>query len=146
MKLWLLAPVFILIDQVTKYVARLELADKTIDLFPGAKLHLTFNTGFAFSLPAPQLILIVLAVGVSGFLVFWSLKKERTRFEQWASVLVVSGAIGNAIDRLWFGQVTDFLSFWTFPIFNVADVLVTLGVVVLLLGELKNLSCGSSCK
>lgn len=118
-------------------MVRLELADKTINLFPGAKLYLTFNTGFAFSLPAPQLILIVLAVGVSGFLVFWSLQKERTRFEQWTSVLVVSGAMGNAIDRIFLGQVTDFLSFWNFPVFNVADMLVTFGIVVLLLGELQ---------
>jgi signal peptidase II len=136
MKLWFLAPVLILLDQVTKYVARLELSGQTVDLFLGAKLHLTFNTGFAFSLPAPQLILIFLAIGVSGFLVFWSVNKERTRFEQWAAILVASGAIGNAIDRILFSQVTDFLSFWTFPVFNVADVLVTLGVVVLLWGEL----------
>ncbi len=146
MKLWFLAPVFILLDQITKYVARLELAEKTFDLFPGAKLHLAFNTGFAFSLPAPQLILIGLAIAVSGFLVFWSVNKKRTRFEQWTAVLLASGAVGNAIDRIFFGRVTDFLSFWSFPIFNIADVLVTAGVVVLLIGELKNLSPGSSCK
>jgi signal peptidase II len=139
MKLWFFAPVFILLDQITKYAARLELADKTLDLFPGAKLHLAFNTGFAFSLPAPQLILIVLAIGVSGFLIFWSSRTERPVSEKWAAVLLTSGAIGNAIDRILFRSVTDFLSFWSFPIFNIADVLVTAGVVVLLVGELKGL-------
>jgi signal peptidase II len=139
MKRWFFAPVFILLDQLTKYVARTELLENSIEFFSGVRLQLAFNKGFAFSLPAPQLILILLAIGVSGFLVFWSLKKERTRCERWAAVLLASGAIGNVIDRIFFSQVTDFFSFWSFPIFNVADVLVTLGVVALLIGELKAL-------
>lgn len=143
MKLWLLAPVFIAIDQVTKYVARIELFENTISFFPGAQLQLAFNKGFAFSLPAPQVILVFIAVIVSGFLIYWSSKKERSIYEKWAAVLLTSGAIGNGIDRILFEQVTDFFSFWSFPIFNVADILVTLGVVVLLVGEIKNLSPNS---
>lgn len=139
MKPWLLAPVLIILDQATKYFARVELSENTIELFSGVWLHLAFNKGFAFSLPAPQLILILLAIGVSGFLVYWSKDKERTSFELWAAVLVSAGAIGNAIDRILFSQVTDFFAFWSFPIFNVADICVSLGVAILLLGELKYL-------
>ena len=140
MKPWFFVPVFIFLDQFTKYVARIELLENTFALFPGAKLQLVFNKGFAFSLPAPQLILISLALGVSGFLIYWSSQKERTSYERWASVLLVSGAIGNAIDRIIFSEVTDFLSFWSFPIFNVADAFVTVGVVFLLWGELRTLN------
>ncbi len=138
MKLWLLAPVFIAFDQITKYVARAELFENTIPLFSDVRLQLAFNKGFAFSLPAPQLILIIIALAVSGFLFYWSSKKERSVYEKWAAVLLASGAIGNAIDRVFFGQVTDFFAFWSFPIFNVADILVTFGVVVLLWGEITN--------
>ena len=139
MKPWIIAPILIALDQVTKYMARGELVENTIELFSGVRLHLAFNKGFAFSLPAPQLILILLALGVSGFLVYWTRSKERTVFEIWAAVLVTSGAMGNAIDRMLFSEVTDFFSFWNFPIFNVADICVSLGVAVLLLGELKTL-------
>lgn len=146
MKLWFIAPVFILLDQLTKYVARTELIENTLPLFGDVRLQLAFNKGFAFSLPAPQLILISLALLVSAFLIYWSFQKGRTHYEKWASLLLVSGAIGNAIDRIFFGEVTDFLAFWSFPIFNVADMLVTFGVVVLLWGELRTLSSDSSCK
>jgi len=49
-------------------------------------------------------------------------------------VLTFGGALGNLIDRLTIGWVTDYLSIWRFPVFNVADLCITLGVIVLLLG------------
>lgn len=137
MKLWILAPIFVAVDQFTKHLARLGLNEQSFEIFSGFRLRLAFNKGFAFSLPAPQVILILLAVAVSIFLVYWSRAKERTIFEKWAALLVASGAIGNAIDRILFSRVTDFLSFWNFPIFNVADILVSLGVAVLILGEIR---------
>ena len=139
MKPWLLAPVFIVFDQITKYVARAELFENTIPLFSDVRLQLVFNKGFAFSLPAPQLILIVLALSVSGFLIYWSTKKNRTLCEKWVSICIVSGAIGNVIDRIIFHEVTDFLAFWSFPIFNVADILVSVGVILLLFQEMKSM-------
>ena len=48
--------------------------------------------------------------------------------------LTFSGALGNLIDRLTVGWVTDFISIWRFPVFNIADLCITLGVIVLLLG------------
>ena len=140
MKLWILAPVLVLLDQGTKLLARTELVEHTINLFSGVRFQLAFNKGFAFSLPAPQLILIILAILVSGFLIHWSLKKERSCYERWASVLIASGAIGNAIDRMLFSEVTDFIACWSFPVFNVADILVSVGVGVLLIGEIWELN------
>ncbi len=139
MKLWILAPVFIAIDQITKFLARALLIEKAFPIFSDVRLQLAFNKGFAFSLPAPQLILIALALGVSGFLIYWSTKENRTLCEKWVSVFIVSGAIGNVIDRIIFHEVTDFLAFWSFPIFNVADVLVSVGVGLLLLQEIKSM-------
>lgn len=48
--------------------------------------------------------------------------------------LEFGGAVGNLLDRLSIGWVTDFMSIWRFPVFNVADLSITLGVIVLLLG------------
>jgi signal peptidase II len=138
MKLWIFVPVFIAIDQLTKFWARTFLSENIISIFSDVRLQLAFNKGFAFSLPAPQLILVLFAIGVSGFLIYWSTKKERTLCEKWVAVLLVSGAIGNAIDRIIFHEVTDFLALWSFPIFNVADMLVSVGVVILLFQEMKS--------
>jgi signal peptidase II len=55
--------------------------------------------------------------------------------------LILGGAIGNGVDRLWHGYVVDFLQFhwsgWAFPSFNIADSAITLGAIGLILDELR---------
>lgn len=125
------------VDQGTKWLAR-ESLDVPVQVTEWFDLHLAFNKGVAFSLPVSGWLLIVLTIGFVVWFwhhVFWS-QNRTSKVEEWAAVFIISGAIGNLIDRVWFGQVTDFLSFWSFPIFNIADSLITVGVLLMIWSEM----------
>ena len=94
------------------------------------------NTGAAFGiLPSLGDFIAILAVVVAIAIVYYFPRVPR---EDWtlrlAMGLTFGGALGNLIDRLTIGWVTDYMSIWRFPVFNVADLCITLGVIVLLLG------------
>ncbi len=127
--------VLILVDQVSKILAR-NFFDPSIPVLGEFfQLKLVFNTGIAFSLPFPKVWLIVLTIAVLSFLAVCAYKKKLSSAEQVVAVLIFSGAFSNLIDRLIFSSVTDFLSFWSFPIFNFADIFITAGVVIFFVTE-----------
>ena len=74
----------------------------------------------------------------------WWLRQlqPRERLTGYGLALVIGGAIGNVIDRIWLGKVVDFLQWhwedWYWPSFNVADSAITLGVILLLLDGLRS--------
>ncbi len=102
-------------------------------------LHLTLvhNTGTAFGLFQDRnLFFVVLsAVVIAGLavLLFKEEKKTNSVFSWAPLVLLLGGAVGNLIDRLRFGYVIDFIDFRFWPVFNVADSCITVGIVWLLL-------------
>ena len=133
-----------LVDQCTKLLASTYLNyAEPVSLLPFFSLTLLHNTGAAFSFLADaggwqQELFLVLAVGVSAYSL-WSLRDpELCHWMQAGFVLLIPGAIGNAIDRVAFGYVVDFLHFhwghWSFPAFNVADTSITLAAGCLLIG------------
>ena len=137
------AAVVVVLDQLTKHWALNELTDgHTIHLFWTLQLNLAFNTGMAFSKGdglGPYIGVIAIVV-VAVMLV--SLGRTNSRWNMVAIGLVVGGAIGNILDRLfrgdgWFhGAVVDFIDPQWFPIFNVADIAVTVGGFMLVIGHL----------
>lgn len=95
------------------------------------------NTGAAFSImsgkmPVLSLISFVFCIAV---IIYWIKKKPKNPLLCTAVVMMFSGALGNAIDRLLRGFVVDFiqLKFIAFPIFNIADIAITVGAVLLVL-------------
>lgn len=133
-----------LLDQCTKLIASAYLNyAEPLTLLPFFSLTLLHNTGAAFSLLADaggwqQWLFLVLAIGVSGYSV-WSLRDpDLCKWMQAGFVLLIPGAIGNAVDRIAFGYVVDFLHFhlgnWSFPAFNIADTSITLAAGCLLIG------------
>ena len=130
-------------DQLSKWVANDYLPQAPIALLPFLDLSLTHNKGIAFSLfPAESAIgayaLVAVAMVIMGLLLRW-LHASRSRSQQLGLGLVLGGALGNIIDRLFGGSVTDFIHFYAAGIsnvFNVADIAITLGVVLILLGSL----------
>ena len=133
-----------LVDQCTKLLASTYLNyAESFTLLPFFSLTLLHNTGAAFSFLADaggwqQWLFLVLAVGVSAYSV-WSLREpELCQWMQAGFVLLIPGAFGNAIDRVVFGYVVDFLHLhwghWSFPAFNVADTSITLATGCLLIG------------
>lgn len=134
--LFLAAAAFaVVLDQLTKAWIRTALPETgdAAPLVPGVirLLHVE-NTGAAFSLGEGSgwlFVLIALAIAAFAFAVVW---KEDISWGFAVSLAsVAGGGIGNMIDRLWQGSVTDFFAteFMSFPVFNVADIFVTLGVI-----------------
>ncbi|HAF67949.1 MAG TPA: signal peptidase II [Acidimicrobiaceae bacterium] len=137
--LWIaLSAVFVIAaDQWSKYWAVDALSDRTIDVVWKLRFHLTGNTGFAFSTGqglGPVLGVVALVVVV----VLW---RMRSRFSGAVSTLslglVLGGACGNLIDRAlrtpgWGrGAVVDFIDLQFWPVFNVADMAIVFGVLLL---------------
>jgi signal peptidase II len=127
-------------DHATKYVAKSELEAQPAQVLVQPILGLRYveNTDIAFNLLSfiPEhvklpLLLALGAVAVVSLLVLLA----RGRLQGWAlagMVLVAAGAIGNYLDRVLRGYVVDFIHVPYWPVFNVADVLITVGGVLLL--------------
>jgi lipoprotein signal peptidase len=91
----------------------------------------TFNTGIARSLPVPLRIVGIVTLAVIGGIYYIYSKKQTG----WLAVsFFLAGALGNLIDRLVFGGVRDFINIgiFNFPIFNLADVFLNVGIILLL--------------
>ena len=138
-----MAGVVLVLDQLTKAWAVNALADGPIVLIEDfLRLHLTFNTGAAFSIfsdlakSGPLLGIVVIGVVL---LILFALKDASHIGEAVGLGLVLGGALGNLTDRLFRGDefidgaVVDFIDFSFFATFNVADSAVTIGVVILLI-------------
>ncbi len=139
---WIAAIAGLLGDRITKYwvMETFELRESW-PLWPNI-FHFTYveNPGAAFSLFSGQgEWLRWLSLVVSLVLAIWVWVSPRmSRWEQWGYGFIFSGAFGNGIDRFASGRVVDFLDFrWiNFPVFNVADVMINVGIVCLLIGAL----------
>ena len=133
--------ILILLDQGTKFWALAGLKPiHNMTLVEGF-MDLTFveNRGVAFGMFSGQRWFILLLTGIIAVGLIWFYKtmpKKKEYFPLRVSlVLVLSGAIGNIIDRLFRGYVVDFFEFTFFewPVFNVADIYVVVGVILLAL-------------
>lgn len=122
------------LDQVTKrYVdANLPLYDSwPSDSWPVRFMHVK-NTGAAFSLLQNQTVFLTAMslIGLVAILLYFRFRPSDHPILRAALALQLGGAIGNLIDRVRYGEVTDFIRFPHWPIFNVADSAISIGVVV----------------
>jgi len=135
-----IAVAIVALDLVTKRYASLNFFDTPVEVIPGF-LSFTYaeNPGAAFSLfqnAGP--VMGVLAILVSGF-VLGSLRTERPGLEVVALGLVLGGANGNLMDRVFRGEgfldgkVIDWVNLWLIPTFNIADASVTIAVGLLVI-------------
>ncbi len=128
----------LVIDQVTKLWARTALPGNPIDVWKDVfSFRLIYNTGASFGIFHNHTmaltifsIVAMLAIGVFYFLLPKTAKMRPMRL---TLAMIVAGGFGNIIDRVLFGKVTDMLSFdlINFPVFNVADIGVTCGTIVM---------------
>jgi len=148
MNRWLWTSLLVIaIDQASKLLAEALLnLHQPIYLAPFFDLTLMHNRGAAFSFLSNQggwqrWFFIVLALAVVTYLILWVRRlKAGERWVALALSLVIGGALGNVIDRIWHGQVTDFIHLhyqqWYWPAFNIADSAITVGVVLLIFDSL----------
>ena len=138
----LIAGLIILVDQFSKAYIRAHFIEG-VDmwapwnwLLPYARILYVSNTGVAFGLfKGMGGIFTILAIIVALAIIYYF---PRVSAEDWtlrlAMGMQLGGAVGNLIDRVTQGNVTDFISVGNFPVFNVADASITVGVAVLILG------------
>ena len=144
------ALVVIVLDQLTKYwvLGSADVSDPSMipsgyrfaSVIPGVlDITMVRNTGVSFGLfggGEARWALSVFSIFVAGALMWWALKAERRTLVA-AIGLVIGGALGNAIDRIQYGYVVDFIDFsgtGLFPwVFNIADSAITIGVLLLIL-------------
>ena len=134
------AALILIADQVSKFltVAKIPLYGK-VDFLPGI-VSLTYvqNDGAAFSMLEGQQWLFAVVFAVFAAFIIWEFSKKRlpfTTFERFCIVAVFAGGLGNMIDRLRLGYVVDMIAtdFMNFPVFNVADIFITCGCILLML-------------
>jgi signal peptidase II len=132
--------VLFLADQASKWFADSRLKEG-MDLMPFIGLKYHENIGIAWSLPIPYIILLPLNLVLLSLIIFFSLKYLRWDNDRTVIItaLVFAGAIGNIYDRVARGAVTDFISIGSWPVFNLADAYLTIGIFlgIVFYGKIK---------
>ena len=136
MTVFLAAVAVILTDQASKYVIARHMAlHESVPVIPGF-FHITYilNKGAAFGFLENKQWLFI-AVAAALFLLYFICRKHqpKKRIVRCGMGFLLGGALGNAVDRFFFGAVTDFFDFRVWPVFNVADIGIIIGVGLLVL-------------
>jgi len=142
---WLVAVMGLVVDQLTKLAVSRYFSElgETVPLWEDV-FHFTYvvNTGAAFSLFEDQLTwLRWLSFAVTiGLILFGVWSPRLPKLEQYGYGFVLAGAAGNGIDRFLLGFVIDFLDFRfiQFPVFNIADICINIGVICLIIVNLTD--------
>jgi signal peptidase II len=138
-----IAAVIVALDQWTKWLVRTNippgqswLPDSLAWLSPYARIVHWYNRGAAFGMfQEGSMVFTVLAFIVIAAILYYYPQVSRADWPlRLAMSMQLGGALGNLIDRLTIGHVTDFISVGKFPVFNIADSSITVGVIALLLG------------
>ncbi|KUK13457.1 MAG: Lipoprotein signal peptidase [bacterium 42_11] len=128
----------IVLDRISKIWALRNLKGGAYPLLPPFfKLKLTFNEGSAFGVKLfdGKLPWIALTAILITSLYLFQTRSQRYKLGR---AMITGGALGNLIDRLLNGKVIDFISFYKWPTFNLADTFITGGLILLILSMLKN--------
>ena len=145
---WYYLSAFIIIaDQVTKNTATKNLLyGEHVNIFTGLNLILVHNTGAAFSLLSDaggwqRWLFLLISLTVSIILVIWLYRlKENQLVISFSLALILGGAVGNLIDRIFLGYIIDFIDIYYknyhWPVFNLADASITLGAALFILKNL----------
>ena len=138
----LISIIVILLDQLTKYIIDrnyYSIINKNILLFTFKYIK---NYGAAFNLlNGNRLLLSTLSVFISLILIYYILrKKDLNSIDLLGYSFILGGTIGNGFDRIIKGYVVDFinLNFINFPVFNIADISINIGFILILYGLIKN--------
>ena len=143
-KILLITFIVFIADFISKFlVTRVLESGQNIKIIKNI-LYLTYvrNTGVAFNFLDGMLIFIILmTLVVIGFIFKYVLSNELSKFECLGYSLIIGGALGNLLDRVFYGYVIDFIDIYIFnydyPVFNFADVAIVFGVIIILVINLK---------
>lgn len=133
--------ILIALDQLTKYLVQPGTTEILGDFF---RIEYSENTGIAFGIPVPYTFLIFGNILLMG-LIIWIINKEfdmEQPIGKAALILIISGALGNVIDRITRGFVVDFIAVWRWPNFNLADAYISCGILLMIVfyGRIKRIN------
>ncbi|MAR95614.1 MAG: signal peptidase II [Gammaproteobacteria bacterium] len=134
------------IDLVSKSFAinNLSFGESSTTLLPFIKLLLIYNSGIAFGIfgnggMLASNILLLITLLISSYLI-WMIINETQKNKKYSLSIITAGALGNIIDRVIDGQVTDFLHLeilnFSFFVFNLADAFITIGAILIIYFEI----------
>ena len=125
---WIVGIIIIILDQLVKILV----INKNIVVIPNfLKITYTENFGAAFGMGTKYIVIAFSIIIIIGIVVFMKMQKNRIK-NYWPYVLILSGAIGNLIDRVFRGYVIDFIdiNIFNFPSFNIADICIVVGATL----------------
>lgn len=140
----LLITFLVLFDQIAKVLvlSKFNIGESMIIIDNFLEFLYVRNTGAAFGLLSGNIILFII---ITLFLLYYLLKeikkKDLSKLSILSYILIISGALGNLIDRIFRGYVVDYISFTLFnsemPVFNFADICITFGVIIFIYNIIK---------
>jgi signal peptidase II len=140
MTIYLTAAGIFILDRLTKYAVLNSIeSGRSVKVFDFFHISLVFNTGTAFGLfKNLNFFFIVVSAAVIALIALYAVRRRKTGFFYSVSLgLIMGGALGNLVDRIKFGSVVDFLDFRVWPVFNVADSAISIGIALLILNILR---------
>ena len=143
----------LILDQISKIVINTNLKENESIKVIGSFFKLTkvFNEGAAFSLfDGSKVFLIIVSIISILFLLYMMKDFKDSKLNNIAFGFIFGGILGNLIDRLFLGYVRDFLDFnilgFHYPVFNLADSFIVIGVIILIIDLIKGEKDGVSSK
>lgn len=131
------------VDLITKIVANnsLVVLERNVVINNFFYITLCYNTGGAWSILSGNVAILIIISLVALGVVIYSMIKSKTNFYKYSSALFIGGLLGNLYDRIFYSKVTDFFDFvifgYDFPVFNIADCCICIGVVLMLIALIK---------
>ena len=134
-----LAGLVVVCDQAAKALVEARLLPgESVEVLGPVEIVLSHNSGVAFGLASGGGTSLVLLMGLALGVVAYLFSRDPTRWGMWvAAGLLSGGALGNLADRIRADAVTDYIQIGAWPAFNLADVAVTAGVILLALSHLR---------
>ena len=145
-KIYSIASIFIMVDLILKFIVSSKLVENDIiKVIPNFfSIYYLKNTGAAFSILQDSTAFLVILSALILLVLNNYIDKEKdlNKISEISLGMVIGGIFGNMIDRIINHSVTDFISFrifnYNFPVFNIADIGITVGVFLLLISVLKD--------
>jgi len=151
----IIAVISLILDQLNKWymINVINISDNPTEFGPFLNLVMVWNTGISFGMfhgsEYGSIVFSVVSTIIVIILLFW-LAKTDSLFNSVSIGLIIGGAVGNIVDRIRYGAVADFFDFhiagYHWPAFNVADVSVSIGAIMLCIGSFFCNECTDGAK
>lgn len=134
MRFWICMAAVLILDQWSKWLVATNLyPGQSIEVWPGVMwLTHVFNRGAAFSMLQGQTVFFIMAALIVALLLIgYNIVAKPLPMLQVITGIMAGGALGNLLDRYRYGHVVDYIDFHFFPVFNLADMAITIGGTLL---------------